>query len=59
MAGHEIVIERAVFFTATCICGWRSHQEWETEIGAQRDGDFHIEHPVLTGEVPAIEETQQ
>lgn len=55
MAAHRVDVEETTFFVATCMCGWRSHQEWDTRIGAERDGDFHIDHPVLTGETPAIE----
>jgi hypothetical protein len=56
---HEIVIDEGPSCVATCVCGWRSHQEWTTHIGAERDGEFHASHPVLTGENEAIQESDR
>lgn len=57
MSGHEVLISLdGPGYTPVCrTCGW-SGQDWATDVGAEREGEFHREHPDLSGEHPTIEE---
>jgi hypothetical protein len=46
-------------YQPACVtCDWTG-QEWQTEIGAAHEADFHREHPALSGEHAAITEENE
>lgn len=60
MSGHEVTFEghgdKHVPVCATC--EWTG-QGWDTRLGAEIEGEWHENHPVLTGEHPTIGENER
>jgi hypothetical protein len=60
LVGDDSPTSKEHYLPACTVCRWTG-QEWETELGAQNEAEFHRAHPDLSGEVPAItiEENEQ